>query len=347
MTRIVEDTRATGTDVAMERAVRGIRNAARLVALALGILAANAHAAPRDLTWVAGQTSGGWYVQAVGFANLVKARDPDLTIHAVPGAAYGNMTKLELGQADLAWSLPPVITAAYAGSAPYTAPQSDLRLVMTGLGFVDSQFCVAADSPIHSIRELFEQKMVARIGSPKPGGSDEWELRKIFEFYKSSYKELEARGGKLVFGSFGELAQQYVAGTIDAFILNNALPATDVEKASRARKMRILPMDDDLLTYLAQFGLVSTVIAKGSYPDVVNNDVDIRTAAMANTIMTSARLPDDVIHDFTKLLLDNLAAVRAIHPAFADFNPADAMKLANVPLHPGAARAFREAGLLH
>ena len=29
-----------------------------------------------------------------------------------------------------------------------------------------------------------------------------------------------------------------------------------------------------------------------------------------------------------------------------DFDPKDAVKLANVPLHPGAEKAYREAGLL-
>ena len=33
-------------------------------------------------------------------------------------------------------------------------------------------------------------------------------------------------------------------------------------------------------------------------------------------------------------------------PAFKDFDPKDAPKLASLPLHPGAERAYREAGLL-
>jgi TRAP-type uncharacterized transport system substrate-binding protein len=38
--------------------------------------------------------------------------------------------------------------------------------------------------------------------------------------------------------------------------------------------------------------------------------------------------------------------VRKVHPAFKDFDPKDAVRLGNVPLHPGAERAYREAGLL-
>ena len=186
--------------------------------------------------------------------------------------------------------------------------------------------------------------MPLRIGSPRPGGSDEWELRKIFEFYRTTYADLPGRGGKLVFGSFEELVTQYGAGGLDAFILNNAVPADDVARASAVRRTRILPMDDDLMAWLATFGMVRTHIAKGSYPLLVNNDAPIVTAAMANTIVTSAKVPEALVYDFTKIVLGNLAAVRALHPAFADFDPAVGQSMPVVPMHPGAARAFREAG---
>ena len=315
-------------------------------AFAWSVLPVWAQAQQRTLTWSAGQPSGGWYAQAIGFADLLKARDSRFNIKTAPGAAYGNMTKLQQAETELAWSLPPVIAAAYNGAEPYKDKQSDIRLVMTGLGFVQTQLCVTADSPARSARELFDQKVPLKIGSARPGGSDEWELRKILEFAGTSYADVRNRGGAIVFGSFTDLVNQYRDRSIDAFILNNAVPSTDIEQASRARPMRILPMDEELLKYLGGFGLVRAVIPKRSYKDVVNNDLEISTAAMANAIVTSAKVPVDVIYDFTKIVLENLEAVRKIHPAFQDFDPKDALVLANVPLHPGAERAYREAGLI-
>lgn len=315
-------------------------------ALALSMVSVCAQAQQRNLTWSAGQPSGGWYAQSSGLAELVESRDPRFNINTTPGAAYGNMTKLQQAETELAWSLPPVIAAAYNGAEPYKDKQSDIRLVMTGLGFVHTQFCVAAGSPVRSIREIFEQKTPLKIGTARPGGSDEWELRKIFEFYTTTYADMHNRGGRIVFGSFTDLVNQYRDRNIGAFILNNAVPSTDIEQASLARTMRILPMDEDLLKYLGGFGLVRSVVPKGSYKDVVNNDFDIPTAAMANTIVTSEKVPADVIYDFTKILLGNLDAVRKIHPAFKDFDPNDAVTLANVPLHSGAERAYRQAGLI-
>jgi hypothetical protein len=93
-------------------------------------------------------------------------------------------------------------------------------------------------------------------------------------------------------------------------------------------------------------GLSRGVIPRGAYKDVVNNDQEIPTIAMANTIVANAKVSEDIVYQFVKLALANLDAVRKIHPAFKDFKPTDAVRLANVPLHPGAARAYKEAGLL-
>jgi TRAP-type uncharacterized transport system substrate-binding protein len=130
---------------------------------------------------------------------------------------------------------------------------------------------------------------------------------------------------------------------MDILFANLAVPGAAIQEASLGRKMRILPMDDDLIKFMEGHGLSRGVIPKGTYKDVVNNDVDIPTIAMANTIVANAKVPPDVVHDFVKVLLGNLDGVRKVHAAFKDFDPKDAIKLGSVPLHPGAGSAGRSA----
>lgn len=326
------------------------RTTALALALALapmvGVLPTLAQS-PYSVTWTAGQLGGGWYAQAGGFVELIKAKEPKFNIKVVPGAGIQNMTKVQQGETDIAWGLPPFIAASYNGQDPYKDKHGDMRLVMNGLGFVHIQFCVPADYPVRSIREVFESKKPITIGTTPPGGSDEWAMRKIFEFYKTTYADVRGRGGKVVFVSYTDLVTQYRDRNLDIMVPNLAVPAAALQEASLARKMRILPMDDDLLKFLEGFGLVRGVVPRGTYKDVVNNDADIPTIAMANTIVANAKASPEAIYDFTRILLGNLDAVRKVHPAFKDFNPRDAVKLANVPLHPGAEKAYREAKLLN
>ena len=322
----------------------------RMIGLALSVAvvvsATAALAQQHNLTWTAGQVGGGWYAQAGGFVELLRDKDPRFNIKVIPGAGIQNMTKLQQGETEIAWGLPPFIAASYNGQDPYKDKHGDMRLVMNGLGFVHIQFAVPADYPAKSIREVFERKGALTIGTTPPGGSDEWVMKKIFDFYKTTYADVRSRGGKVILVSYTDLVTQYRDRNMDVLFANLAVPAAAIQEASLGRKMRILPMEDDLIKHLEALGLTRGVIPKGTYKDVVNNDADIPTIAMANTIVANAKVPANTVHDFTKVLIGNLDAVRKVHPAFKDFNPKDAVALGNVPLHPGAERAYREAGLL-
>ena len=318
-----------------------------LLAFALAAWALPATAQQKTLTWTAGQVGGGWYAQAGGLVELLKAKDPSVNTKVMPPAGIQNRSKIQQAETEIAWGLPPFIAASYNGQDPYKDKHGDMRLVMNGLGYVHVQFSVADDLPVQSIREAFDKKLPLKIGTTPPGGSDEWVMRKIFEFYKTSYNDVRSRGGKVIFVSYSDLVTQFRDRNADILVPNLAVPAAALQEASLGRKMRILPMDEDLLKYLEQFGLSRGVIPKGSYKDVVNNDRDIPTIAMANTIVANAKIaPADAIYQFTKLLLANVDGVRKVHPAFKDFDPKDAVRLGNVPLHPGAERAYKEAGLL-
>jgi TRAP transporter TAXI family solute receptor len=313
---------------------------------ALAVAAAPAAAQQWNVTWTAGQVGGGWYAQAGGFVELLKSKDPRFNIKVVPGAGIQNMSKLQQGETEIAWGLPPFVAASFNGQDPYKDKHGDMRLVMNGLGFVHIQFCVPEDYWAKSIREVFEAKRPITIGTTPPGGSDEWVMRKVFEFYKTSYQDVRSRGGKVILVSYSDLVTQYRDRNMDILFANLAVPGAAIQEASLARKMRILPMEEGLLKHMEGLGLSRGVIPRGAYKDVVNNDQEIPTIAMANTIVANAKVSEDIVYQFVKLALANLDAVRKIHPAFKDFKPTDAVRLANVPLHPGAARAYKEAGLL-
>ncbi len=315
---------------------------------ALVLWALPATAQQKNLTWTAGQVGGGWYTQAGGFVELIKGKDSSFNIRVVPGAGIQNMSKLQQGETEIAWGLPPFIAASYNGQDPYKDKHPDMRLVMNGLGFVHIQVGVPVEYPANTVKDVFEMAKTKpiTIGTTPPGGSDEWVMRKVFEFYKTSYNDVRNKGGKVILVSYSDLTTQYRDRNMDVFFANLAVPGAAIQEASLARKMKILPMDDDLIKFLESHGLSRGAIPKGSYKDVVNNDKDIPTIAMANTIVANAKTPAEVVYQFTKLLLSDLNGVRKVHPAFKDFDPKDAVKLANVPLHPGAEKAYKEAGLL-
>ena len=68
--------------------------------------------------------------------------------------------------------------------------------------------------------------------------------------------------------------------------------------------------------------------------------------AIPNFLITQSKVPDELVYQMAKAMYGNLDTLYAAH------NAAKAIKLQNaltgmpIPLHPGAERYFREAGVL-
>jgi uncharacterized protein len=64
-------------------------------------------------------------------------------------------------------------------------------------------------------------------------------------------------------------------------------------------------------------------------------------------LITNAKVPDDVVYRVAKALHDNQTDLAETFPPFALFQPRNMAKpLMSVPMHPGAEKYYREAGLM-
>ena len=64
------------------------------------------------------------------------------------------------------------------------------------------------------------------------------------------------------------------------------------------------------------------------------------------TFVTSAEVPDQVVYEVTRAVFENLDDFRKLHPAFANLDPKKMVSDGlSAPLHDGAMKYYREAGL--
>lgn len=87
-----------------------------------------------------------------------------------------------------------------------------------------------------------------------------------------------------------------------------------------------------------------TTIPGGMYS---GNPDPVRTFGVKATIVTSAEIPAELIHVMVAAVFDNLDRFRKMHPAFAGLKPKKMIREGlSAPLHEGAARYFKEKGLI-
>ena len=73
---------------------------------------------------------------------------------------------------------------------------------------------------------------------------------------------------------------------------------------------------------------------------------DVPTLAVVNFLVTHEGVPEETVYQMTKQLFENLDTMVAAHNAAKAIKLATALDGMPVPLHPGAARYYKEKGLL-
>jgi TRAP transporter TAXI family solute receptor len=83
-------------------------------------------------------------------------------------------------------------------------------------------------------------------------------------------------------------------------------------------------------------------IPGGMYP---NNPQPTTTFGVQATIVSSAKVPADVVYTIVKTVFDNLDEFKKLHPALANLKPEDMIKNGlSAPLHEGAVKYYKEKG---
>ncbi len=76
-------------------------------------------------------------------------------------------------------------------------------------------------------------------------------------------------------------------------------------------------------------------------------DEDVKSFGVAATLVTTSDVSDEVAYNVAKAVFENFETFTRLHPAFANLKKEDMVKAGlSIPLHPGAAKYYKEIGLL-
>ena len=132
---------------------------------------------------------------------------------------------------------------------------------------------------------------------------------------------------------------------IDAFFFTVGHPNGSVKEATAGvRKVHFVPITG-IEGLLAKFPYYAKAIIPVSHYRSATNEGDVLTFGVKATLVTSATVADDIVYAITKEVFTNLDAMKKLHPAYETLTRESMLEGLTAPLHPGAERYFREAGL--
>src|SRR5690606_14202390 len=120
------------------------------------------------------------------------------------------------------------------------------------------------------------------------------------------------------------------------------LGVASIRDLATAVKIVVVPIPADVVAKVGDPAYQAATIPANTYG---GQTVDVPTAAIPNFLITHAGVSDELAYQMAKQLYDNLGKLHAAHNAAKAINPANAIKGMPVPLHPGAARYYKEVGL--
>ena len=298
--------------------------------------------AQQTFEFVAGSLGGGWYTMGAGIAALAKD-EADLQIRVVPGGGLANPTRINNGQSQMGWGIDAFTAAAVRGEEPYRAKHERIRTLGTGYSPTEHNFVRAAEKPLEDMRAILTQRGL-RIGCPQRSSTDEMTLQRIMKFVGTSPEKIRAEGGTYLNGSYNDIAAAYGDGQVDYLYCALAKPAAILTELGQGRRAsRLVAFPDDVRRHLIDtYAYNEGVLPAAAYPAL--QTADLRVTTMDSVIVVHETVPDDVAYRLTKVLIAAKGArLTQIHASMAAYDPAVAWKYQGAPLHPGAARAYRES----
>jgi TRAP transporter TAXI family solute receptor len=332
------------------RIVSSTNVGARRIALSAAILAGMTMAAlAADQATVVGAGPGAGAYQMAGAmaeaVNRFEGSDVVMTNRASQGFV-ANTRLVETGGTDFALTNGIFVYSAENSIAPFEEMKATN---IQGVGPVSTswfQMAVPAESDTKTYMDL-EGK---RVNYAQKGSNTEFMTRTIFEqlgIDESINKE---------YMRWDQAATALIDGNIDGFSIPNPVPSPSILQASASIPVRILSVPDEVITFFTDSnpGYYRSTVPAGSYNGM--EDESFETVAYTIFVTANAGLSEDLVYRVTKATYDQASHDFLVN-AFkgwaiglkATENNAFLEQMAGfgMKLHPGAARYWKERGLIN
>ena len=218
---------------------------------------------------------------------------------------------------------------------------------------------VRADLGVKTFDEIIQKKIPLKMATgPDNTRAIGFLYREFLKASGTSEQEVESWGGGIVAADLGGTAiEKVTSGEANALFQEGDVPIAPNWKPLNAKyPMRVLSIRDDVIEKLKPLGFTKFeyVIPKGKYAGFLD---DVSTIDYSDWIvLADAAVPDEIAYRMAKIGAERKAAFESQYPKMLPEGskeldqypavPAEMWKDLGAPLHPGAAKYFKEKGYM-
>jgi TRAP transporter TAXI family solute receptor len=253
----------------------------------------------------------------------------------VTKASVENLNLLQEGKGEIAFVLGDSAKDAWAGNedAGFKNKLDKLRII----GAIYPNYVQIVASKGSNIKTLTDLKgKRISVGAAKSG--TELNARAVLAAAGMSYKDL----GKVEYLPFAESVELIKNRQLDATLQSAGLGVASLKDLANSVEINVVAVPADVVKKMGAPFIPGTIPAE-TYK---GQTTAVSTTAIVNYLVTRKDVSDATAYQMTKLFYENLPALVAAHSAAKDINVKDAANNPPLPLHPGAAKYYKEKGLI-
>ena len=296
------------------------------------------------ITLAGGSVGGAWSAIGNAIGESIRRAVPGSAFSYEPGRDAANVLLVAEARVQLGIAHAQIGLRAIRGEPPFERAMPNLRAV----SLIDSeaawQALVREGGPVASLEEIARRRVPVRVTANLRGTLMALATEEAFAAAGAPFAQIERWGGRTHHVAWNDALEMLKNGRAD--IITNVVdfPSRQVINATRDLPVRFLRMGPEIIARVnARLGSTPITIPAGSYPFQPD---PIETFRAHVILLTSSEVSATTIETIVKAMIANFDAIKRSHATMARLEPRALPDTGGVALHPGAAAAYRAAGLI-
>jgi TRAP transporter TAXI family solute receptor len=258
------------------------------------------------------------------------------SVESTGGSVY-NINTIKNGELDFGIAQSDTVYQAAQGTGKFDGKQvKKLKSVMA----IYPELLALVSRKDANIMSIMDVKG-KRINLGNPGSGNEATALTLFDANNIKKSDLKFAGALKA----AEMPDALRDNKIDGYFYMIGHPNANIKDATNSVDTRIVPLEgkavDSLIAKYPYFAKAK--IVKGLYKGV---DSDVNTFGVKAVLVTSTDVSDKAVYTVVKAILENFDSFKKLHPAYNNITKESLLDGLSAPMHEGAKKYFKEAGLL-
>ena len=309
------------------------------------VLSSHVFAAKKFFAITTGGTGGTYYPLGGLLAQALTERVPDVVVTGQAGnASVANCNLIKAHQIESAFVQNNVAYSAYEGKDQFAGkPVKNLRGIAS-LYPETIQIVARADSGIKSLKDIKGKKLIPG----DRGSGTEVDTLNVLASHGLTYKDFAG----VDWLGFSGASQRLQDKQADVTFTTAGWPTAAITELAMSTDIVLVPIDEAMIKKITKTHTFysKVVIPKGTYKGQAKDVATITTMAQW---VVDAQVPEDLVYNLTKALWEKSVGGQSgadvmakVHAKGKDVQLKTALSGMAIPLHPGAAKYYKEKGLI-